>query len=86
MTATTTPSRFLIVERPYYKTGEATFWLDEEDGPKAPREGDVVRAVTSFVDEDGDLEVTHNGLSYNIARAALVDVEHVLALLRTQGI
>lgn len=81
----TSPSRFLITERPFYSIDGVPFFLDDEDGPSAPREGDVVRALSEFPDEDGDLDVVWGGQTYSIARVALVDVTTVLALVRSQG-
>lgn len=82
--ATSSPTRFLIVERPYYRQGGARFWVDQ-DTPGGPREGDVVEFVAG-PDDDGDVMVRFGGQEYDVARESLVDVTIVLALIRTHGI
>ncbi|GEB46973.1 hypothetical protein MTE01_29180 [Microbacterium testaceum] len=84
-TNTRNAQRFFIVERPYFTQGGARFFLDEEDGPAAPREGDVVDFL-SGPDEEGDAMVRFRGNEYDIAQSAMVSVETMLALVRTHGL
>ena len=79
------PQRFLIVERPFFSQGGARFYLDQEHGVEAPREGDVVTFV-SGPDEDGDVMVRFHGEEFDLNRNALVSVETILALVRTHGL
>ncbi|WWV91884.1 hypothetical protein GMYAFLOJ_CDS0054 [Microbacterium phage phiMiGM15] len=82
---TNTAQRFFIVERPYFSQGGARFFLDEEDGANAPREGDVVTFITG-PDEEGDSMVRFQGIEFDIAQSAMVSVETMLALVRTHGL
>lgn len=80
MTTSTRPERFVIVEEPYYSSGETRFPLREETGP-VPGIGDVVETDLDDhdgIDEDGDRAVLFNGKALDIADAVLVSIDKVI--------
>lgn len=79
-TSTRRPERFVIVEEPYYSSGETRFSLREESGP-VPGIGDVVETDLDDhdgIDEDGDRAVLFNGKALDIADAVLVSIDKVI--------
>lgn len=78
----TTPTRFLVIERPHYSVCGATFYPDEDAPTIAPVVGDVVEFVQG-PDDDGDVMVTdRNGRTWDISRADLFPLDLALDILR----
>ncbi|WDS52075.1 hypothetical protein SEA_CARON_49 [Microbacterium phage Caron] len=73
----TSPARLLVTERPYFRIGLETYYLDREAyAEQAPRVGDVVILADpdGQPDADGDLEVIFGEAAYAISTSALAEV------------
>ncbi|WNT44363.1 hypothetical protein SEA_MABODAMACA_46 [Microbacterium phage Mabodamaca] len=67
-------AKLLVTERPFYRFGGVTVFLDTEEG-NPPREGDTVEArfPDAEPDEDGDIEVLFGGRLYAISAGVLLE-------------
>lgn len=64
--------RFKVTAEPYYIVDGTVYKLaDEEAWPTPPVVGDIVEAVTSVIDEEGDRLVEFNGYEFHISSAVL---------------